>query len=502
MSSEIESRLRPGMSLKEVLELAGVQDDLPFAENVFLPDDPNRVPKKSQIEDVNLIMSQENMRYGLFHKPGVGKSLPSQMVALYAAGLGNRVLVITLANLVDQFAASMKFWFSGCEKYFDIHTLNDTPAKRHKLYEQWDRKGWPQVLVMSYQMWLREHRSTENRGYEYLICDEAHALKNPASKTHKAVSKYLGAEGEKGLLLMTGSPIHNELKDAYAMVKLITPKVYRSKKSFERIHCVFEWTGWGEKVLTGYKNENLLQKNLYLQGRMLTTDQVLDLKRPVYQIVPVKLDKKHKSLYDRLVNERFLEVGGEIIDALQAQSLRQKCLQMVINPHLFSDKPIRNASLEMIGDLLDSIGVENEKVMIFANYQASVRTIAEKFAHFNPVLMYGKSNSKKSMKQFIEDPKCRIVVVHPESGGAGVDGFQNVSNYIICAEPVSVPGLFEQMVSRLRRSGQKKAVYVYILKAVGTIAPSLTRNMMEKGRVTANVTRDKKSVLAELLGQE
>ena len=73
--------------------------------------------------------------------------------------------------------------------------------------------------------------------------------------------------------------------------------------------------------------------------------------------------------------------------------------------------------------------------------------------------------------------------------------------YVIFAEPVSVPGEFKQASARVHRPGQAKVVTIYILKALGTIAPKLTKNMLSKEGETKHVMRDKQSVLDELLGE-
>jgi SNF2 family DNA or RNA helicase len=451
---------------------------------------------------INQGLTQENARYGLFDEPGCGKTLPAQALGLYYAGFGNRVLVLMPPVLLKQFAASLAATFSGVGRYFTLHQLSEPPKKREQLFAGWDKtRAWPTFLLMSYQMWIRDdvYPRVVKAGYDVMIPDEAHALKNPGSKVHKVAAKWQGEEGERAFIPMTGTPIANELIDAYGLIKLLTPSAYRSKRSFERIHCVYVDVG-GFRKLVDYRNEPLLTKNLYRQAQRVRTSEVLSLEKPTIQTVPMVLHDRHRTLYDKLVNERFLEVQGQIIDAVTAQSLRQKCLRIVTNPHEFADRPPPNVVLDTLEELAKSIGVEREKVVVFANFQESVRTIQRHFAAYNPAVVYGGSDSVKEKDKFLEDSSCRMAVMHPKSGGVGLDGMQNVCKYVVFAEPVSTPGDFDQAMRRVYRPGQKHAVVVYILKAIGTIAPSLTRNMLRKGRATVDVQQDRNTLLSELLG--
>ena len=241
----------------------------------------------------------------------------------------------------------------------------------------------------------------------------------------------------------------------------------------------------------------------YSRARRITKDMVFSPKKPHIIEVPVTLDPTHHKLYKRLVTERFLEVKGEIIDATTAQSLRQKALKIVLNPQLFSDHPIRNEMLAMTDQLIDSVGIEHEKVLIFAHFQDTVKALAKYYAKYNPALVYGGAgNNNKEKDKFLKDPTCRMMIANAVSGGVGLN-LQSVCGTAIFVEPTSVPGTFKQALERLRvgHPSQKRVVSIYILKAIGTIAPRLTRSMLGKEKDFLAVTRDRQSMLSELLGQ-
>jgi SNF2 family DNA or RNA helicase len=78
----------------------------------------------------------------------------------------------------------------------------------------------------------------------------------------------------KHLLLLTGTPINSPL-DAYAMIRLISPRIYRSQEQFENIH-VAEHDFYGNVV--AWSNLDLLRENLAVgSARLLKEDVIADL---------------------------------------------------------------------------------------------------------------------------------------------------------------------------------------------------------------------------------
>jgi SNF2 family DNA or RNA helicase len=347
-------------------------------------------------------------------------------------------------------------------------------------------------------------RWLDMKGYNVLVCDEAQALKNYSSNTSKTVQFFLGADGEKALLLMTGTPAHNNLLDTFGLIKLMTPGKYASKRSFERIHCIYTTNDNGWSQLIGFQNKDVLHRALYAQARRVTKDQVLNLKAPHIVDRTISLSPEHHRLYEKLVRERMLEVGDGLITALTQQKLRESCLQIVTTPERFTDDKVHNSVFEEVEELLDEIGTAHEKVVLFATHQDTVRSLAEKFSELNPITVYGGNGSGKKNRANIEifktDPDCRLAVMHPESGGVGLN-LQDVCRYMIFVEPFSVPGQFKQACDRIHRGEIKHVVTFYILKVRGTLGPKMIRDMLNKEKDIMYVTKDAKSVLSDLLGE-
>ena len=486
---------------------AGLNEDLPFAKNLKMP----FAAFEHQVSGLNQALVHN--RFGLFDEPGAGKSLVAQAWSIYYAHHGSKVVVVMPPTLLTQFYNTFSTNFVGFDNYFTKHVLNQPPKKRAELYADWYETEWPDMLLVSYQMFLREHREFMKAGYEVLCADEAHALKKSTSLIHSSVARFLGGKIEDtALLLMTGTPIPNTLEDTYGMIKLMSPKAYTNRKQWDRKHGVFVKKGnsadpnkksWME--LVGFQNQKELAKNMYRCARRILKNDVFSLDKPIIDYLPVTLDPTHLSLYKKLIKERFLELEEELIDATTAQSLRMKSLQMVTNPQRFKDAKIESSIVKTVTEKLDSIGIESkEKCVLVANFRHSIELLMETYAHLNPAVLYGgtKGPRQAQVDKFVKDETCRLVIIHPESGGVGIDGFQLVCKYMIFVEPTSVPGLFKQSSERLVRPGQKHVVNIWIVKALATVSPALIRNMLRKEGEAQQVNCDRTTMLAELMGQE
>jgi hypothetical protein len=388
-----------------------------------------------------------------------------------------------------------------------ISTLRSQDC-RDDLYARWRRgDSWPQFLLMSYQMFHRVAHEVHN-AYRVLIADEAHALCHPSSGTWKRVRRMLRNQGGNSAFVpMTGTPNPNKITDSYGLIKLLHPKAYSNYAQFEATHCNFvqaqDGVGKRFQVLTGYKNLDFLRQNLFAKASRVTKEQIFTMDKPSIFERDITLSKEHRAVYRRLVRDRVLEVDGEVISAIQAQSLRQKAARMVLCPDQFTDKVIKDNEVRVsLTELLDELGAAHqEKVLIFGIYNKSIEAMAEWFSDFNPAVVYGKSDSKKNVKKFLNDDTCRLMIAHYKSGGVGLN-LQDVCRYVICVEPTSVPGEFLQAVERVYRKGQKKHVTFYIFRVLGTVWPKMVDSMRGKMALIKNVQVDRSEMLSELLGED
>ena len=85
------------------------------------------------------------------------------------------------------------------------------------------------VLITSYEMVLREKATLSAVEWSYLIIDEAHRIKNEQS----ALSIVVRQLSTKYRLLVTGTPLQNNLHELWALLNFLMPNVFSSADVFD-----------------------------------------------------------------------------------------------------------------------------------------------------------------------------------------------------------------------------------------------------------------------------
>lgn len=80
------------------------------------------------------------------------------------------------------------------------------------------------VCITSYEMCLREKTTFKKLQWEYIVIDEAHRIKNVDSLLSQIVRVF----DSRGRLLITGTPLQNNLQELWALLNFILPGQFLS----------------------------------------------------------------------------------------------------------------------------------------------------------------------------------------------------------------------------------------------------------------------------------
>ena len=86
-----------------------------------------------------------------------------------------------------------------------------------------------EVCITSYEMIIREANAFRKFSWRYIIVDEAHRMKNEESK----LSQVLRSFSSHSRLLITGTPMQNNLHELWAMLNFLFPTVFVSSRPFD-----------------------------------------------------------------------------------------------------------------------------------------------------------------------------------------------------------------------------------------------------------------------------
>ncbi|KAL2358025.1 SNF2 family N-terminal domain-containing protein [Cryomyces antarcticus] len=250
--------------------------------------------KEYQLKGLNWLVNlyEQGINGILADEMGLGKTIQSISVMAYLAEVHN----IWGPFLVIAPASTLHNWQQEIARF--VPTLKVLPywgnAKDRKVLRKfWDRKHITyrkesqfHVLVTSYQLVVQDTQYFQKIRWQYMILDEAQAIKSSQSSRWKAL---LGFHCRNRLLL-TGTPIQNNMQELWALLHFIMPSLFDSHDEF---------SDWFSKDIESHAQSNT----------KLNEDQ---LKRLHMILKPFMLRriKKHvqKELGDKIEEDVFCDL--------------------------------------------------------------------------------------------------------------------------------------------------------------------------------------------------
>ncbi|KAI0205305.1 SNF2 family N-terminal domain-containing protein [Astrocystis sublimbata] len=192
--------------------------------------------KEYQIKGLNWLANlyEQGINGILADEMGLGKTVQSISVMAYLAEVHD----IWGPYLVVAPASTLHNWQQEIAKFvpeFKVLPYWGTAGDRKVLRKFWDRKHNTyrkdapfHVLVTSYQLVVSDVAYFQKMRWQYMILDEAQAIKSSQSSRWKCL---LGFHCRNRLLL-TGTPIQNNMQELWALLHFIMPSLFDSHDEF------------------------------------------------------------------------------------------------------------------------------------------------------------------------------------------------------------------------------------------------------------------------------
>lgn len=459
-----------------------------------------------QIDGIRQMMRMRN--FLLADDMGLGKSLQAITVSIgdVIQGFGQKVLIVCPVTLKTN-------WSDEWNKFTRVPNviLGQTvdpknperlkplsPAKRTQQIEEFGLIEGPKVLITNYEQ-IHKHKTDLNKiGFDIVIFDEAHYLKNPKAQRTKACH----ALRANRYFLLTGTPMLNQVNELWGLLHLIDPAGYPNYYSFQNRYCVYG--GYQEKQIVGVKNEKELQERLKrVMIRRLKKD-VLDL--PDVQIIQKRVDlsDKQRTLYDKAESELEIPLVGkdepsEIENAL-TKLLRLKQICGTTKGFIPDD---HSSKLDLaVEDAIELI--ENgHRVVVFTQFREVQSCFADRIEALEKASkgkldiplweLNGdiKGHERQPMvNEWARHPKPGIIICMLQIAGVGLN--MTAARHGMFLDKLWVPGLNQQAVDRLHRIGQSETQPVQIIEYLmkGTVETRVEQVLKTKSGIFNTVVND------------
>ncbi len=419
---------------------------------------------------------------------GSGKTATS-LSALTSVNSG-RALILAPTYVLDHWTQEGERWCPDIEMILGAGTATKRSRAREKLREV----SGPAALVLNYESAWRDVEPLMKLGFDTLICDEAHRLKNRTTSTFKQIAKL--ARRMPNLLLVTGTPLLNRADEAWSSLHLLWPQRYTSFHAWSAEHFDIEVTDFHGKasrpvrlvkdIKEGHAD---LIKAEFAEGLLQRTAAEIELELPdvVETIIYVDLSPAERRAYDELEKRAWTRVEGTLIQAPNEVAKITRERQLAAEWGQLTDRGTElgakvKATIQLAADL------DPHHLLIVAQHKATVMRIAEEL---DAVYVHGdvKPGERNAVLNSFRDGSSTILVATQATLGEGVDGLQRNCHHLIQVDRDWTPGRNDQLVGRLARSGQDQAtVYLHRIFAKNTIDTKVDGVLESKTQEITSVT--------------
>ncbi len=426
-----------------------------------------------QIQAVLRVLRNFRGRAILADEVGLGKTIEAGLILKEYAlrGLIRRALVLTPVSLMTQWREELRHKF-------------DLPFQVHSRGQRWDAYPWT-IASLDTAKTEKNREDIEAAGFDILVVDEAHRLRNHLTQGWK----FVDALSLKYLLLLTATPVQNDLRELYNLVTLLKPGLLGTYREFRQhfmvrgdkrlpkdptklaatLSDVMIRTSRSSTSLTFPKREVRIrefqmsdeERKLYDQTSKFVREVLADPEledRPRWHLLLLLLQKEMGSSSAAAV--RTLERAGRVF---RKGPIHKKLTKLVELGHAIETHTKRDGLIELLREESD------EKFLVFTQFRRTLEFLEEglREAGFEPEVFHGNLSLADKDRAIERFRGKKRILLSTEAGGEGrnLQFCRMVVNYDLPWNPMRI----EQRIGRVHRLGQTRDTLIWNFTARDTV---------------------------------
>ncbi|KAK7686498.1 hypothetical protein QCA50_010096 [Cerrena zonata] len=479
-------------------ELAADGDDQPpvFEES---PNFINGTMRPYQLQGLNWMVSlhHNGLNGILADEMGLGKTLQTISFLSYL----KHYRQITGPHLIVVPKSTLQNWSREFEKWtFDVNTVLLTGSKEERA-EIIANRLIPQdfeVLITSYEICLIEKSALKKFSFEYIVIDEAHRIKNVDSILSQIVRSFLS----RGRLLITGTPLQNNMKELFALLNFICPEIFSDYADMESFLHKDDSSADGDEAKSKKVVEALHKILRPFLLRRVKSDVEKSLLPKKEINIYVGLTEMQRKWY-RSVLEKDIDavngLTGKKEGKTRLMNMVMQLRKVTCHPYLFDgaepgppyttdEHLVENSGKMVILDkLLSSMKAKGSRVLIFSQMSRMLDILEDyclfrsyKYcridggtAHEDRIVAIDEYNKPGSEKF--------IFLLTTRAGGLGIN--LTTADIVVLYDSDWNPQADLQAMDRAHRIGQTKQVYVFRFITEGSVEERMLERAAQKLRL-------------------
>ena len=417
---------------------------------------------------------------------GVGKT--AQVLATLemrrAEGLGPSLVVAPKSLMFNWRAESARFTPR-------LRVLEHTGLERDTaLIKEHD------LVLTTYGTMLRDITQLSEIPFDYVVLDEAQAVKNSTTASAKAVRLLKG----KHRLALSGTPVENHLGELWSLFEFLNPGMLGEAKVLNMAGGLARNPGEDARRLLSHALRPFILRR--------TKQQVArELPEKTEQTIYCELEGPQRKHYDEL-RQHYRE---SLLARVQAQGMGKSKMhvleallrlrQAACHPGLLDAKRIHepSAKLEVLMDQLGELREEGHKALVFSQFTSLLAIVRARLdaAEIRYEYLDGSTRDRQShVDAFQNDPGCGLFLISLKAGGLGLN--LTAAEYVFLLDPWWNPAVEAQAVDRAHRIGQTRPVFAYRLIARDTVEEKVLELQKTKRDLADAILGEDNSVIRDL----
>ncbi|XVF58791.1 hypothetical protein PTKIN_Ptkin07bG0094900 [Pterospermum kingtungense] len=482
---------------------------------------------------------------------GLGKTMQicGFLAGLFHSKLIKRALIVAPKTLLSHWIKELSVvGLSGkTREYFAASAKTRQYELQYILQDQG-------ILLTTYDIVRNNSKSLKGESYynddndedgiiwDYMILDEGHLIKNPSTQRAKSLLDIPSAHR----IVISGTPIQNNLKELWALFNFCCPDLLGDNKLFkeryehailrgndknasEREKCIGSRVAkeLRERIqpyfLRRLKKEVFCEDNttakLSKKNEIIVWLKLTGCQRRLYEaflkseivlsafdgspLAALTILKKicdHPLLLTKRAAEDVLEGMDSMLnpeDVSVAEKLAMHVADVAETDDFDDNHDNLSCKISFILSLLDNLIPEGHHVLIFSQTRKMLNLIQESLASNGYKFLRIDGTTKASdrvkiVNDFQEGIGAPIFLLTSQVGGLGLT--LTKADRVIVVDPAWNPSTDNQSVDRAYRIGQKKDVLVYRLMTCGTVEEKIYRKQIYKGGLFKTATEPKEQI--------
>ncbi len=322
------------------------------------------------------------------------------------------------------------------------------------------------VAIVTYGTLRRDAAQLAQTMFDYVVLDEAQAIKNRGTATAKACRVLQAAHR----LALSGTPVENRLEELWSLLDFLNPGMLGTSSRFTASLRDVSNASGVDAVLARALRPVILRRT--------KSEVAPDLPARIERTLEVVLEPRQRAFY----NQVHAKVRAEVLSQVDSQGLGRSKLhvlegllrlrQAACHPVMADARKsaLPSAKLDALIPALVDVAAEGHKALVFSQFTTFLSLVRDELDKEKIPYEYldGRTKNRQArVDRFQEDPACPVFLISLKAGGQGLN--LTAADYVYLLDPWWNPAVEAQAIDRAHRIGRTRHVIATRLVAQGTI---------------------------------